>query len=175
MEDKLRSRIQEFFQVRLQDSFPDENFTFDVYVPPPHDRVWLVDLNPWAQRTDPLLFSWLELLRLPEPPDLNSTEVISIPVKPQGILLGQGDIRSEPEDEDEDGVEELFAPEFRLVHRDDPEAYGFTSPQYSAHKLPRDVVDASRGGEGSMREFANKWKEVLAKETKEDGQESADE
>ena len=38
--------------------------------------------------------------------------------------------------------EELSDPEFRLVQRDDPEAYQFNSTKYSAHKIPRDVVDA---------------------------------
>ncbi|KAF2688564.1 D123-domain-containing protein [Lentithecium fluviatile CBS 122367] len=132
MQDKLRQTIQESFDIRLRDTFPDPNFTFDVYIPPPHDRVWLVDVNPWAQRTDPLLFSWLELLTLPVPelPEL------------------------------EDDVIEMWTPEFRLVGRDDPEAYGFTTPQYSAHKLPKDVVDASRGGEGNLREFALQWQEA---------------
>jgi hypothetical protein len=138
MEDKLRDRIQEFFDIRLRDTFPDANFTFDVYIPPPHDRVWVVDFNPWAQRTDPLLFSWLELLTLPEPE------------QPPSVTA----------DDDDDDVTELWTPEFRLVRRDDPEAYGFATPQYSAHKLPRDVVDARRGGEGNLREFAQQWEEA---------------
>lgn len=139
MEDKLRQTIQDFFDAKLRDTFPDPNFTFDVYIPPPHDKVWLMDFNPWALRTDPLLFSWMELLTLEEPP------------------TSQDD---KGEDGDEDDVIELWQPEFRLIRRDDPEAYGFTTPQYSAHKLPRDVVDASRGGEGMMREFAEQWKEA---------------
>jgi hypothetical protein len=133
MQDKLRQKMQEFFDLRLRDTFPDPNFTFDVYIPPPHDRVWVVDFNPWAQRTDPLLFSWLELLTLPE--------------LPESVV-------------EEDDVTELWTPEFRLVRRDDPEAYGFATPQYSAHKLPKDVVDASRGGEGNLRHFAQQWEEV---------------
>jgi hypothetical protein len=135
MQDKLRQTIQEFFDIRLRDTFPDPNFTFDVYIPPPHDRVWVMDFNPWAQRTDPLLFSWLELLTLPEP---------EVP---------------KPAAEEEDIIE-VWAPEFRLVKQDDPEAYGFSTPQYSAHKLPKDVVDASRGGEGNLREFALQWQEA---------------
>ncbi|KAJ4287591.1 hypothetical protein N0V90_012294 [Kalmusia sp. IMI 367209] len=142
MQDKLRQTIQEFFDVRLRDTFPDPSFTFDVYVPPPHDRVWLMDFNPWALRTDPLLFSWLELLTLEEP------------------VITEPQVAGEQDAESEDDVIDLWRPEFRLVRRDDPEAYGFTTPQYSAHKLPRDVVDASRGGEGMMREFAHQWKEA---------------
>lgn len=140
MKDRLLDRIREFFEIRLKDTFPDPNFTFDVYVPPPHDRVWLMDINPWAQRTDPLLFSWMELLTLPEPAE---------PVA-----------YSTDESEEDEVIEPLFVPEFRLVRRDDPEAYNFNTPQYSAHKMPKDVVDASRGGEGVLREFAMQWKEA---------------
>ncbi|KAF2264296.1 cell division cycle protein-like protein [Lojkania enalia] len=147
MQYKLRQTIQEFFDIRIRDTFPDPNFTFDVYIPPPHDRVWLVDFNPWAVRTDPLLFSWMELLTLEELPEAVGTE------------SSEGETNDEAEDEDE--VIDIWRPEFRLVRRDDPEAYGFTTPQYSAHKLPKDVVDASRGGEGNLREFAMQWKEAL--------------
>lgn len=143
MEDKLRQTIQDFFDLKLRDTFADANFTFDVYIPPPHDKVWLVDFNPWALRTDPLLFSWMELLTL-EVPSTSQSQ----------------DVSEDSKEEDEEDVIELWQPEFRLVRRDDPEAYGFTTPQYSAHKLPRDVVDASRGGEGMMREFAEQWKEA---------------
>jgi hypothetical protein len=63
-------------------------------------------------------------------------------------------------------------PEFRLVNRDDPEAYGFRSPQYSAHKLPRDVVDASRYGADGLKEFSQQWKEALQRQTEADSGES---
>ena len=79
--------------------------TFDVYIPRTQSKVWLIDINPWAERTDPLLFSWLELLRL----DAKKVEV----------------------------------PELRIVNKDDPEAYCFNTPQYSAHKLPKEVCGLS--------------------------------
>jgi hypothetical protein len=156
MQGKLRDAIQEFFELRLKDTFPDPNFTFDVYIPPPHDRVWLMDINPWAHRTDPLLFSWMELLTLPGP---------ATPVGNTNDELDEDEV-----------IDTGFVPEFRLVKRDDPEAYGFTTPQYSAHKLPRDVVDASRGGEGNLREFAMQWQEAqrLAAEQKAEDQRPED-
>jgi hypothetical protein len=122
----LTERIEDFFSQRLMHTFPDPNFVFDVYIPPPHERVWLIDINPFAPQTDPLLFGWLEVLQLPYSED-------KIPQKP----------------------------ELRLVKRDDPEAYAFTTQQYSAHKLPKDVVDASLHGPGPLREFANQWKELV--------------
>lgn len=165
MQDKLGQTVQEFFDVRLRDTFPDPNFTFDVYLPPPHDRVWLVDFNPWAQRTDPLLFSWLELLTWEEPPEAPGTPSASGEVTSDGDEAGSGK-------DDEREVVEVFRPEFRLVRKDDPEAYGFATPQYSAHKLPKDVVDASRGGEGNLREFAMQWREAqrLAEEQRQESE-----
>ena len=119
-------KIEEFFEETLHD-FPDSNFTFDVYIPPPHNRVWLIDINPWAPRTDPLLFSWLELLTM-----------------------------DEPEDED-------FVPELRLVQRDDPEAYQFAATKFSAHKLPKDVVDAGLTP-GGMKDMMEEWRRLQLRE-----------
>ena len=70
--------------------------------------------------------------------------------------------------------EEFWRPEFRLVRKNDPEAYSFSTPQYSAHKMPKDVVDASASGDG-LREFARDWKEILEKRQREDAESSEDE
>jgi hypothetical protein len=134
LREKFKAKIEDFMEDNLLSNFPDPNFVFDVYIPPPHEKVWLIDINPWAPRTDPLLFSWLELLRL---------EV--------------------PDDDDAEVEEDIFDPEFRLVQRDDPEAYQFASTKYSAHKLPKDVVDASMTPEG-MKDMMEEWRKVMNKE-----------
>ncbi|KAH7392984.1 D123-domain-containing protein [Pyrenochaeta sp. MPI-SDFR-AT-0127] len=164
MQDKLRQTIQDFFDSRLRDTFPDANFTFDVYIPPPHDNVWIMDFNPWAIRTDPLIFSWLELLTMEVPGEV-ATEGTTLRLKiaqPGDMKVPtEAPIENELDEESsDDEIEEIWQPEFRLVRRDDPEAYGFTTPQYSAHKLPKDVVDASTGGEGQLRAFAQQWEEA---------------
>ncbi|KAK4920207.1 hypothetical protein LTR66_016743 [Elasticomyces elasticus] len=115
--------------------FPDPDFVFDVYIAPPKSgvrKVWIIDINPWAPRTDPLLFSWLELLTMDEPED-----------------------------------EEEFVPEIRLVQRDDPEAYQFASTKYSAHKLPKDVVDASMVP-GDAHEMLEQWRNLMSRQNEED-------
>lgn len=182
MQDDLRDDIQDFFDQKLKTTFPDESFVFDVYIPPPHNKVWLIDVNPWAQRTDPLLFSWLELLTMPEPPEEPAEQIISLPIRTKPVEELSSTASSVPqpkskpkdsddessEDEEEEADEEIWQPEFRLIKKNDPEAYSFTTPQYSAHKLPRDVVDASQAGPGALREFADNWKEMLAKRQKED-------
>ena len=201
----LRSQIQAFFSQNLQHTFPDSNFVFDVYIPPPHQRVWLIDINPWAPRTDPLLFSWLEILNMrgsehfepaTSPPSntfmrlyLNPTNPLTLnapstsstnpdnqtnPITPPTSLSSDS---SDDDDDDEDraiaddDLEIVFTPEFRLVNRDDPEAYRFNTPQYSAHKLPRDVVDASADGEAGLREFMGTWREIVARQEREEGKE----
>lgn len=158
---KLRTCIRRFFEKNLQTSFPDQDFVFDVYIPPPHDRVWLIDINPWAPRTDPLLFSWLEILQMEGASEYST--------KKDGNLegLGKGD-RCKEEDEEAEEEEIGFIPEFRLVNRDDPEAYSFNTPQYSAHKLPKDVVEASGDGEAGLREFMGQWRDILKRQEAEE-------
>ncbi|KAH8695095.1 cell cycle control protein Cdc123 [Talaromyces proteolyticus] len=186
MRDMLRSRIQSFFDDKLNDTFPDSNFVFDVYVPPPHERVWLIDINPWAIRTDPLLFSWLEILTMKDPAPLEE-EVVRLSLRDESEVIGgaqhtaSGRIEDcdvlEEENSDEGETSEIEnispLPEFRLVSRDDPEAYGFTAPQYSAHKLPRDVVDASQAGPGGMESFMRQWQDLLSKEFQQQQDESS--
>ncbi|TAQ89256.1 hypothetical protein B7494_g2416 [Chlorociboria aeruginascens] len=147
----IQNTILEFFEGTLKNTFPDRNFVVDVYLPEPYDKVRLTDINPWAPRTDPLLFSWLELLTL------------SVPSPLLGILESEPlNVSSDEDTQDEEPEEEVeWKPEVRLVKKDDPEAYSFTSPQYSAHKLPREVVDASLSGESGMREFAQNWKLMM--------------
>ncbi|KAL1863740.1 hypothetical protein Plec18170_000578 [Paecilomyces lecythidis] len=204
LRDTLRSRIQSFFDEKLKDTFPDPNFVFDVYIPPPHERVWLIDVNPWAVRTDPLLFSWMEILHMKDPVGIKEDEeeeqeqegleegVVRLSIDPsRNVAAFAPEPRPKTEEQDskepeqppspdasnaasdEDDDAPLF-PEFRLVQRDDPEAYAFSTPQFSAHKLPREVVDASRAGPGGMKEFMGQWQEILAKRVQEDQEAGSD-
>merc|ERR1711963_713267 len=114
MQDKLRDTIQDFFDAKLRDTFPDPNFTFDVYVPPPHDKVWVVDFNPWAVRTDPLIFSWMELLTM-EVPDAPSSQETTVRLKmaqpgDESVPIKASDDNTEEDqdtDADDDDIEEL--------------------------------------------------------------------
>ena len=142
-----------FFEKELKNTFDGaEDFVFDVYVPVPRsERVWLIDVNPWAPRTDPILFSWMEVLGMRAPGE-----------EEEQRQQQEGSDDSESEEE----VDDL--PELRLVGRDDPEAYAFNTPQYSAHKLPKDVVDAGKEGEAGLREFLGTWREIERRQERED-------
>ena len=156
LKDMLRDVIVEFFRSHLQNSFPDDNFTFDVYIPAPHQRVWLIDVNPWAPRTDALLFSWYELL---DPDDFNEDDAGSEDMTPPSASENEEDDKSNCNVQTQ---EKVIVPEFRLIRKNDPEAYQFNTAKYSAHKLPRDVVDASNAGVGGLAEFAKEWQSRIS-------------
>ncbi|KAK3997330.1 putative cell division cycle protein [Cladorrhinum sp. PSN332] len=158
-------RIKEFFVKRLKLTFPDACFVFDVYVPEADyesdarlGRARLIDINPWAPRTDSILFDWGELLDVRvERPVLGGALSEVDQKNNEGGEQEEGDSWDESEEEEE---EEEYEPELRVVEKDDPSAYNFSSPAYSAHKLPKEVVDASMAGEGGMREFADQWRRM---------------
>lgn len=101
---------------------------------------------------------------------LNGNGILSNGLSPQT----EDEPTSSSEEEDNIDQEQIFTPEFRLVNRDDPEAYSFNTPQYSAHKLPRDVVDASAEGEAVLREFMGTWREIVARQEREEREEGED-
>lgn len=163
---QLRPLIEAFHNEHLMRKFANADFVFDVYIPPPHDRVWLVDINPWAIRTDPLLFSWLELLVMPAPEQIAAASLCASVDSGSGDEPDQsksiaGGAPKVDDDSDEDDADDIYTPEFRLVNRDDPEAYAFNTPKYSAHKMPKDVVDAGNAGEAGLRDFMSTWREVV--------------
>ena len=151
LQSKFRYRIESFLDDVLLPKFKEENFVFDVYIPPPHEKLWLIDINPWAARTDPLLFSWLEILDMVVPEK-----------KPERVIRMGGDQLDDNDSESSD-EEDVWEPEFRMVQRDDPEAYQFAATKYSAHKLPKDVVDASMTPDG-MKDMMEEWRRVMAGE-----------
>lgn len=171
LQDSLLRLIESFFEKNLKDTFPDDNFVFDVYIPDPHNKVWLIDINPWAQRTDPILFSWLELLTMVVP-EATTPQPVRLHFAVGGVVDENDEITDDDggESEEESDIEEdMFVPEFRLLKQDDPEAYSFASPQYSAHKMPKDVVDAaSVGNVDALRELSLQWKEALSQAQKQD-------
>jgi len=156
LREEIISRAQQLFNDSMRYTFPDGSFAFDIYLPEsaPDDkatsrlaRARLIDINPWAPKTDALLFDWRELLELHVPhPVLGTVE-----------QNGQG-IDDESTDEEEGND---FTPELRLVAKEDAAAMNFASPQYSAHKLPKEVVDATTSGEGGLREFAEQWQRMI--------------
>ena len=76
MEQKIKKKIIQFFENKIKNSFEDDNYVMDVYLHlgEQKDRVVLIDFNPWCLKTDPLLFSWSELV------GLDCSEIDGIPL-----------------------------------------------------------------------------------------------
>ncbi|CAR28525.1 hypothetical protein ZYGR_0S01580 [Zygosaccharomyces rouxii] len=61
LKDQFKDVFDEFVEETAIPNFPDKSFVLDLYVPRPFNKVYLIDINPFARKTDPLLFSWNEL------------------------------------------------------------------------------------------------------------------
>ncbi|CAN6617611.1 translation initiation factor eIF2 assembly protein [Trichomonascus vanleenenianus] len=62
LKPQLQHVIELFFDDNLRTTFPDSDFVFDVYIPKPFNRAWLIDINPFAGKTDTKLYSWQQLM-----------------------------------------------------------------------------------------------------------------
>jgi D123 len=103
--------------------FESENWVFDMYIPRTRIRGHLIDMNPFAPRTDPGLFEWREILNI---------------TGQEGVVV-------------------------RFVKEEDR---GIGGMEFSAQRLPKDVIDASQGT--GVVEFAVKWEEMLRKGMQDD-------
>ncbi|KAI9656373.1 MAG: hypothetical protein M1831_004625 [Alyxoria varia] len=152
MVPNLKRCLIRFFEKHVRGTFRDENFTMDVYVEEPHNNtkcVKIIDFNPWAPRTDPLLFSWLELLTMEKPAYQEDED------EDHSMTYDDGNRSDDAEDYYPDV-------ELRLIKETDPEAWNMSTPAYSAHKLPREVVDATQAGDGGqgMSELLEQWRDL---------------
>lgn len=62
LSDTFKDLIDEFVEDVVLPKFPDTSFVLDIYIPRPFNKVYLIDINPFARKTDSLMFSWNELI-----------------------------------------------------------------------------------------------------------------
>ena len=152
------SKLGDFFEKVLRPTFPDHSYAFDVYIPEDNGSrdklgpVELVDINPWAPRTDSLLFDWSELLTIQVPRMILGTAEGGASLSTEATSEEGSSSANEAEDEE-------FMPELRLVV--DRHHASLMSTGYSAHKLPQEVVDAGRNGPSGMAEFMGMWQRMV--------------
>uniref|UniRef100_A0A3Q2CA00 Translation initiation factor eIF2 assembly protein n=1 Tax=Cyprinodon variegatus TaxID=28743 RepID=A0A3Q2CA00_CYPVA len=129
-EEQISQAIQDFFSQHVQYNFLDEDFVFDVYRDC-QGRVWLIDLNPFGEVTDSLLFSWEELMSGGEIPHQQQVS------KHRAFIHTQRS-PSRPLEISSDAQE---GPAFRYTTS---EVTVQPSPCLS-YRIPRDFVDLSTG------------------------------
>lgn len=62
--EEFKDAIEEFVEDVFLPKFSETNCVVDVYIPKPYEKVFLIDVNPFTRITDPLLFSWNEILSI---------------------------------------------------------------------------------------------------------------
>ncbi|EER29988.1 D123 family protein [Coccidioides posadasii C735 delta SOWgp] len=185
LKDKLLRSIQEFFDQHLRETFPDPDFVFDVYVP--RDRVWLMDISPFSQKTEPLHFAWDHILQM-EKPDEGDPRTV-----PE-VCITRAQVRHRRHSDSGDDGETTpkryfpddwarieppvssFKPVFLLAPATDPEELGLSSSGYSIIKedrVPQDVLDAAEHPGGATKLLTN-WKEALERSIKADEEYESD-
>ncbi|KAL1921832.1 uncharacterized protein VTP21DRAFT_10474 [Calcarisporiella thermophila] len=65
MRDELRQKIVDFYECSIQGLFPSQHFVLDVYMTRNRDKLFIIDFNPFSLSTDSLLFSWQDIISLP--------------------------------------------------------------------------------------------------------------
>ncbi|KAM0747032.1 D123-domain-containing protein [Meredithblackwellia eburnea MCA 4105] len=65
-QEEIKSHTIKFWEEVVRDQFPLSNYTMDIYFTRTHSRIFIIDFNPFSPvHTDPLLFSWEDVLSLP--------------------------------------------------------------------------------------------------------------
>lgn len=59
---KIVEALDSFYKQEIAGKLSDESLVFDAYVRERDHRVFLIDINPFGGLTQPLLYSWAELL-----------------------------------------------------------------------------------------------------------------
>ena len=162
-------------------SFPLKDFIFDVYLTKDLERVWLVDVNAWLPRTDPLLWSFddLEGAHLREKKMRRSD---GGGAEEEGLEDGIVRLRIAPtngnstaavdstEGEDGEGHTEGWSEsdvELRVLSDRRMQSSGGTSATYSSNMVPKDLVDfaktkgSSGGGGMGIDQIVQRWNESI--------------
>lgn len=138
----IRSNIIDFFQTTIRNIYAHgkvENYVFDVYIDK-NERVWLIDFNVWAERTDSLLFKWEELIDMSQQGTTTTTTIDSTNTATTTTTTnsnsGDGDVNTY---EDDDVIEDVenTNPEIRIVMN----ANEVLADPLSSYRAPIDTVD----------------------------------
>ncbi|GAA5984114.1 hypothetical protein JCM10908_006056 [Rhodotorula pacifica] len=129
-QQEICSLITKFWETSIRDDAPLSDYILDVYITRDRSRVFVIDFNPFAARTDPLLFSY---------PELHDLFLSSLPAPTSASSTA-----TEP-----------HRPELRVVTPSSNPASQSAVPRYAHNRYPKDVVDMSEGQ--SIAEFAKEW------------------
>lgn len=151
LQSRIRTSIYEFWEDVLANKgdFPIQDYIFDVYLTKDLGRVWLIDVNAWLPRTDPLLFSFEELEELHLREKACRVEESDREEKTVRVYLGSkaadapGEQTDEGEEEESEGWGESDV-EVRVLSDRRMQSSGGTGATYSSNMVPKDLVEFAR-------------------------------
>ncbi|CAI5759467.1 unnamed protein product [Candida verbasci] len=64
IKEQLRTKIHEFVYEKVIPKMKSQKFILDIYIPRPFNKVYIIDINPFSRKSDDLLYTWNELLKI---------------------------------------------------------------------------------------------------------------
>ncbi|CCH61762.1 hypothetical protein TBLA_0F02200 [Henningerozyma blattae CBS 6284] len=64
LSDTFKDTIDEFIEDEVILLYPEQDFVIDLYIPRPFKKAFIIDINTFSRSTDPLMFSWNELVTM---------------------------------------------------------------------------------------------------------------
>lgn len=183
LQSHIRSAIWDFWSstISQNDAWKLSDYVFDVYLTKDLGRVWLVDMNAWLPRTDPLLFSFEELEQMHiaqakierERRDIGRMgEEMMEGVVRLHLNLSNGEAKEKEQEKDVEWSESDV--ELRVLVDRRMQSAGGTSATYSSNMVPKDLVEfaktnqansSSVGGESmSVDQIVKRWNEKVDSE-----------
>lgn len=196
LQAQIRSAIWDFWEdvmehAQLEGRWGLSDYIFDVYLTKDLGRVWLVDVNAWLPRTDPLLWTFDELedvhlrektLRRAQPAsaeaDANelSQQTVRLYIGSQATGSGAGAEEEQQrqrvqEGEETEGWGESDV-ELRVLADRRMQSAGGTGATYGSNMVPKDLVDFAKTSGGApgvqanmgVDEIVKRWNDQVASE-----------
>ena len=168
LQSQIRSAIWAFWEnvldaARRRQQWPLADYVFDVYLTKDLARVWLVDINAWLPRTDPLLWSFDELEQVhrhqvqcrteqsASRQDETQQDVVRLRIaatSPPENNPDQGPVQHEAET---DGYEwDEWDVQLRVLADRRMQTSGGTGATYSSNMVPTDLVEYAKSSSTSL-------------------------
>lgn len=183
MQLQLRRLLQRFFIDTLspvrngeetrRTPFPIVDFVWDAYISRDLSKLFLVDVNPFLERTDALLWTWSEVEEIAErwsrDEETSDDEADEEDEEDHETVMriftdGREPVLIRPNGRTSPRPTPIYLPHLRTVTSRAQTTQSF--PTYTRNMVPSEVVGAAEGN--SIAEFAREWNMKIAQSIVED-------
>ncbi|CDR98981.1 related to CDC123-protein controls the cell cycle by controlling eIF2gamma abundance [Sporisorium scitamineum] len=179
LQHRIKTSILQFWQKVFAQQEPQwrlKDYVLDVYLTKDLGRVWLIDVNAWLPRTDPLLFGFDELdalhvrekaLRRTRGELWEKAGVQMVEEVEEGVIRLQLNRLKEDKDKVEAWTETDV--EFRVLSDRRMQSSGGTGATYSSNMVPKDLVEFAKTNNAtsqnmSVDQIVQRWNDQVDSE-----------